>query len=391
MQIDRIELYRLSLPLAEPIATPLGPWETLETTLVRICSGDVCGWGEVSPGNLPIDASGEWTDGATEVIRTALAPRLVGRSLETPDDFQAAMAAVGGNPHAKAALDNAYWDCRARKLGKPLAEFIAQQCRAAANQSSSLPVAFVVDEMETTEQFLETIGDAIDAGTAHIKSRMRPGWAIEMITGIRSVYPMIPLWIDVMGQLELAQIDLLQRLDDFMIDAVEQPFSADELVGHAILVESIATPVSLDESITTAERLPIVADLKACRFVNLKPTRLGGITPALSAAQTARESEIGCYTGGSNQTAIGARASLAFALAVSGGRATERWIPQLPEEINGVLPYPELTTVVKRATNDYEQDRDILHIEDWSEPGIGIEPSVESLKDYLVESSNVVK
>jgi len=61
---------------------------------------------------------------------------------------------------------------------------------------------------------------------------------------------------------------------------IEQPLPADDLVGHAMVQELVRTPVCLDESITTPAQAAMALDLHSCRYVNLKPGRVGGLTPA---------------------------------------------------------------------------------------------------------------
>ena len=36
---------------------------------------------------------------------------------------------------------------------------------------------------------------------------------------------------------------MFYRLEDFFLDSIEQPLPADDLVGHAMLQESLRTPI----------------------------------------------------------------------------------------------------------------------------------------------------
>ena len=91
------------------------------------------------------------------------------------------------------------------------------------------------------------------------------------------------------GCARLAQRDMFFRLDDFFLERIEQPLPADDLVAHAMLQQQIRTPISLDQSITTLDRLEQAVDLVSCRQVRLDPQRVGGITPTLALAEACRK------------------------------------------------------------------------------------------------------
>ena len=53
---------------------------------------------------------------------------------------------------------------------------------------------------------------------------------------------------------ERNDIEHLCRLDEFGLLLIEQPLPEDDIIGHAQLAASTATPVCLDESITRRRR-----------------------------------------------------------------------------------------------------------------------------------------
>ena len=108
-------------------------------------------------------------------------------------------------------------------------------------------------------------------------------------------------------------MEILLRLDDFRLAMVEQPLPADDLVGHAMVQESLRTPLCLDEGVTTVDQAAIALELHSGRFVNLKPGRVGGLTPAMAIHDACREGSVPCWVGAMPQSSIGAR--LGYALA----------------------------------------------------------------------------
>lgn len=71
----------------------------------------------------------------------------------------------------------------------------------------------------------------------------------------------------------LDALPMFEKLDRFGLAMIEQPLAHDDLVDHAELQRRMATPVCLDESITSAAKARKAIQLGACRWVNIKPGR----------------------------------------------------------------------------------------------------------------------
>ena len=216
MHIDAIEIFHVALPLVQPQTTAWGPSGALQTVLARVESGGVAGWGEASPGNAPA-AGPEWAAGAFSCLMDWLAPLLLDRMIESGQALQERLSAVRGNQFAKAALDTAWWDLHARLLGQPLHQVIG-------GEKSSLEVGAGFDRMESINDLLAAIGGGVSkAGYARVELKFRPGWDVQMINAVRHVFPTQRLHIDVEGGLGLDHMEMLCRLDDFMLAMIEQP------------------------------------------------------------------------------------------------------------------------------------------------------------------------
>jgi len=70
-------------------------------------------------------------------------------------------------------------------------------------------------------------------------------------------------------------------------------------------------------------------ELKSCRYINLKPDRVGGLTPALAIHDAAAAQSVPCWVGALPQTGLGVRAGLALA-AKSNCTYPADWLP--PQE-----------------------------------------------------------
>src|SRR4029453_17946385 len=88
------------------------------------------------------------------------------------------------------------------------------------------------------------------------------------------------LQVDANAAYTLADAGHLAALDRFGLLLIEQPLAEDDLPGHAELAGRLATPVCLDESITSAKAAVDAVAMGACRIVNVKAGRGGGYPEA---------------------------------------------------------------------------------------------------------------
>ncbi len=309
MHIDGLSLFHIVLPRKKPQVIAGRPFETLETVLVRLASGGAAGWGEAAPGNAPT-GNGEWAAGAFALLRDWLAPAVVRTEVDSGKTLAERLAAFRGNQHAKAALDIAWWDLSARMQDRPLHELLAPLPNG---ERRAVEVGPCLDQMESPDAFMAAVAAAFEAGFRRVKLKIRPGWALEMLRGVRQEFPGETFHVDCEGALSLGFMEMLYRFDDFSLQMVEQPLAAEDLVAHAMLQESLRTPICLDESIASPLHAEMALDLKSCQYVNLKAGRVGGLTAALSILDACQAAEVSCWGGASAQSAIGARADLALA------------------------------------------------------------------------------
>ena len=305
MIVERIEVFHVRMPLVYPFRTAFGNNNSIDSVLVRIRSRDSFGWGEASPWGAPA-YSPEYTGGAFLVIRDFLASRLMGRDIASGEQLQNLLSPVKGNYFAKAALDQAWWDMEARRQGLPL-------YRLLGGVRNEVEVGADFGIMESIPLLLDTIGMAVDQGFKRIKLKYRPGWEIEMVEAVRKQFPEPVIHVDCNSAYTLNDLPMLKELDNFNLAMIEQPLMNDDLVDHAVLQRELKTPLCLDESITSLDRARKAIDLDACRWINIKPGRVGGLTNAIAIHNLCRERGIPCWVGGMLESSLGAHQCLALA------------------------------------------------------------------------------
>ncbi len=281
MHIDSIRLVHVARP---PTAgEPFGNREIgrHESVLVELRSGEHVAWGEADPGTAPGE-SGQWAGGAFLCLKDWLAPALVGQDLASGQDLQERLRHVAGNSAAKAALDIAWWNLEACRQNVSLAKLLGAD-------KTVLSPGVVLDSGDSIDDLISEIGRALERGYESIGLKFRPGRGVEMVRAVRARFPTTALWIDCDGLCRLEQRETFFRLDDFLLRSIEQPLAPDDLVGHAMLQEAIRTPIALDQSICSLERVEQALELGSCRQVRIDPQRVGGITPAIAIAAVCAE------------------------------------------------------------------------------------------------------
>lgn len=305
MRIDSIEIIRVAMPLVYPFRTAFGNEDTIESVLVRLTSEGVTGWGESAPWRYPA-YSPECAATVFLLARDFIAPLLLGQDIESGRTLQARLAGIKGNYFAKAGFDLAWWDLYAKQAGRPLWQVLG-------GTGPTIDVGADFGVMETIDALLATIDRADTQGYKRVKLKYRPGWDLDMIDAVRKAFPEITVHIDCNSAYTLDDLDMFRKLDQYKLAMIEQPLAHDDLIDHAKLQACIETPLCLDESITSVAKARKAVALNACRWVNIKPGRVGGITPAVAIHDLCRDAGVPCWIGGMLESAIGASHCLALA------------------------------------------------------------------------------
>jgi o-succinylbenzoate synthase len=305
MRIDRITLYQVGMPLVYPFRTAYGDDDRIESVIVHLVSGDHEGWGESAPWAAP-GYSPEWATGAFLLTRDWLAPRLLGQEVDSGTSLQALLGGFKGNHFAKAALDVAWWDLAASAAGLPLWEYIG-------GRGPTIDVGADLGVMESVEALLAEIGQVVANGFRRLKLKYRRGWDLPMVRAVRDAYPDLTMHIDCNASYTLADLPMFCALDQLGLAMIEQPLGYDDLVDHASLQREIRTPICLDESITSVDRVRKALAIGACGYVNIKPGRVGGLTNAIAIHDICHAQGVPCWVGGMLESALGQGVSVALA------------------------------------------------------------------------------
>jgi o-succinylbenzoate synthase len=352
-----VELLRVRLPLKRPFTTSFGTSTDKECVLVRaIGSDDAEAWGECTAMEAP-RYSAEFNDGAWLVLRDHLIPAaLTGRP-----------AGVRGHPMAAAALEVALTDLELRRKGVSLASHLG-------GVRDRVPCGVSLGIEDRIDDLVGLVGRFLDAGYRRIKLKIEPGRDVEVVRTVREAFPDAPLSVDANAAYSRETADALLPLDDLALEYIEQPLAEDDLLGHIELQRRMATALCLDETVTSARVARSAIELEACRIINVKLGRVGGLAEALRIHEVAREAGVPLWVGGMLETGIGRAANVALAS-----------LPgfTLPGDTSASDRYFE-----RDLTPPFVVDPDGTMAVPTG-PGIGVEPLPEVLEEITVDRLTV--
>ena len=305
MKIERIELHHIELPLAHPFETSFGRMDTRNCILVAVCAEGLTGWGECTVEEGPWYSS-ETIGTAWHVLNDFLIPFVLGQEIASPADVVARFRPVRGHPMARASLENAVWDLLAKSQGVPLANLLG-------GQKERVKVGVSVGIEATLGELLDVVAQYVDEGYGRVKLKIKPGWDVDVVRAIRQRWPDLPLQVDANSAYTLADAPLLRELDQFGLLLIEQPLHHEDMVDHAKLQAQLDTPVCLDESIHSPEHARWALDIDACRIVNIKVGRVGGLTATQEIHDLCAERGVPVWCGGMLETNVGRAANVAVA------------------------------------------------------------------------------
>jgi len=300
MRIERIDVYRVRLPLAFVWRTSYADQYHTDTILVRMEGGGHHAWGESCPPYIP-GYSAEHTVATFHTVREHLAPRVIGQNIESAEDLLDRIGLVKGNQFARAALDITWWVLDAKRRGLPLHVALGGKRR------DTVPVGADFGVQDSLDVLMQKIQGAIDGGFPRIKLKFRPGWDLPMVEAVRATFPRFTFHVDCNAAYTPADTDLFRALDRHHLAMIEQPLADDgmSLLNHADLQRRIETPVCLDESAVSLAHVEAAIRLGSCRVVNVKMARVGGLTASRDIQALCAEHGIPCWVGGMLESAVG--------------------------------------------------------------------------------------
>ncbi|MCE9606963.1 MAG: mandelate racemase [Planctomycetia bacterium] len=336
-RIARIETFPITYPTVGSFkffAAPRGLPAGRRTVVVKLTDDEgLIGWGQAVP-------SPRWSYETPETVRSTidlyLAPELVGLDLAAASEIELTMQraiAPGfstGQPIAKAAIDLALWDLRARRAHCSVASLLMESERPASLSIAPQPITLSWTLNPTDLADAErSIAAAQALGYRNFNLKVAPDieFDVALCRTVRRLAPDAFIWADANAGYDVASaLAIAPQLADLGIAALEQPLPANRLNGYRQLRAQRALPILMDESIVSTTDFDEFHRLGLLDGVAVKIARMGGLTEAWRLVRRLRETGSLFYASGLTDPDLSLAASLQ--LFACGGLA-------LPAALNG--------------------------------------------------------
>src|SRR5271168_945875 len=275
MRITKIEAYRVELPLHEGSYKWSGgnAVAVFDATVVAVSTDEgITGYGEVCPlGSAYLAA---YANGARTGI-AELSPSLIGLDPTELGVLNAHMdRAMRGHPYVKSGLDVACWDILGKSCGKPVATLLG------GRYGEDFPLYRAISQ-DAPEAMAEMVG--VYRAQGYTKFQLKVGGDVEtdiarIFAAAEQLQPGDVLIADAntgWTQHQAFRVADAARLVDVYI---EQPCRTYE--ECLVVRRKTARPFVLDEVIDDIGMVVRGANDQAMDVINLKISKVGGLTPA---------------------------------------------------------------------------------------------------------------
>jgi o-succinylbenzoate synthase len=198
------------------------------------------------------------------------------------------------------------WDLIGRRDNLSLREMLG-------GERKKVEVGVSVGLQASPEVLVKIVESYLAAGYARIKIKIKPGRDVGDAQAVRQAFPHVRLQVDANSAYSLETYPVLLPMDALDLLLIEQPLNEDDIWDHAKIQKHFRTPICLDESIVSPRHARYALEMEACRIINVKPGRVGGLSQALAIHDLCRAQDVPVWCGGMLETGIGRASNLAVA------------------------------------------------------------------------------
>jgi len=305
MKLGFLTLAHLRMPLVSAFETAFGRTTHRECILISLAAEGLIGYGECVADHDP-GYSYETTGTAWHILRDFIAPAILGQDIPDAESYQRRVEGIRGHQLAKAGVEMAIWDLLGKRANKPLRELIG-------GERKQVDVGVSVGLQASTEKLVETVAEYVAQGYRRVKLKIKPGHDYAETLAVHKAFPNLLLQVDANSSYTLVTSEALLPLDDLGLLLIEQPLQEDDIWDHRRLQAQFKTSLCLDESIISMRHARYAIEMEACRIINVKPGRLGGLSQGIAVQQLCKSRGMPVWVGGMLETGVGRASNLALA------------------------------------------------------------------------------
>ncbi|MCE5228479.1 o-succinylbenzoate synthase [bacterium] len=340
---NQVTLLHIDVPMTEPFRTSSGSISSKQAVIVMIEREGIRAFGEASPMtglfHSAITAQVTWEFLVDYAIDELIRDRRM-RPQFVADQF----ARHASQTFGWAGIEGALWDLAVQEEDTGFLERLELEARP-------LETGLALGIYPSINELVRSCRHWMKSGYRRIKIKIEPGWDIEPARAMRAEFGDIPLVVDANCAYGNEHLEVFDELDKFGLVMIEQPLGVTDYPGHKKLQERIKTPICFDESATEWQRVESAIAMDACRIVNIKIQRLGGLMPARRMIERCNAQDIPTWIGTMPELGIGALHGLYLAMhplctMPTDIQASSRWFAEdiidPPIEVkDGMIEIPE--------------------------------------------------
>jgi O-succinylbenzoate synthase len=305
MKIESVDLHHVRMPLVAPFETSFGREIERDCVLIIVHSEGLTGYGECVTSRDP-GYNYETTGTAMHILKDFILPLLLGRKVGDVSHFQELVSGIRGHHLAKAGVEMALWDLIGKRQGKSLQELLG-------GAGDRVEVGVSIGIQDSASSLVQRVEEYTRQGYTRVKIKIKPGRDVVDASAVRDTFPKLRLQVDANSAFTLEDAARLKPLDDLDLLLIEQPLFEDDIWDHRVLQQQFKTPICLDESVVSPRHARYAIEMQACRVINIKAARLGGLSQAVMVHDLCMKHSLPVWCGGMLETGIGRASNLALA------------------------------------------------------------------------------
>ncbi len=308
MKIKDVKTSTIKAALKKPFKTSLRRVDSVDDVLVYVETDDgLIGMGEAAPTAV---ITGDIMGSIEDTVESYIKPAIMGMEiLDTDRLFLALDKCILHNASAKAAIDMAIYDILGKHYEIPL-------YRLLGGYTDRLKTDITISINGIDEMVKDSV-DAVKQGFDTLKTKVGGEYKqdIERVRAIReAVGPDIKIRLDAnQGWNAKDAIRVMNALEKYDIELVEQPVPAWDVEGLAEVTGAVSIPVMADEALFTMNDALKLISMRACDILNIKLMKAGGIHNAVKINAMAEAAGMECMVGSMMECKVSVTAAAHFA------------------------------------------------------------------------------
>ena len=305
MEITDFRLSYVSVPLEKPFVTALRRVTSADAVRVELVDREgFCGIGEAPP---TAAITGEGIKEIEDSIMSKIAPMFLNCRFDSLASALETLHSCSAGSSAKAAVDMALYSLWMKKDPSQTEIFGAEEVEIRTCITVSLG---------SVEDMAQDAADAVRRGCTVLKVKLggRDGMDVRRVEAVRNAAPTAKLLADAnQAWSEEEAHSIIESIDPFGVELVEQPLSASDLNGMQRVTKASPIKILADESAFTLEDVKEVIETGAADMINVKLMKCGGVSKSVEILKWCEKNGVECMMGSMLETPVSIEAAVRVA------------------------------------------------------------------------------